>query len=126
MDFNDLLSNDDKKVFSESLKQLFEDTEKILDEEHPLEEVTKFNASDILEALCLNNLKNNPQYYYQKFKIIFIKFFTLEDYFFRMKKDNESIPKMEDKTEMSKFFKNINKFKKEIKQEIFGFSKNKE
>ena len=107
MDFNDLLSNDVKKVFSESLKQLFEDTEKILDEEHPLEEVTKFNASDILEPLCLNNLKNNPQYYYQKFKIIFIKFLTLEDYFFRMKKGNESISKKEKegKKEMSKFFK---------------------
>ena len=57
MDFNDLLSNAEKKDFSESLKQLLEDTEKIQDEEHPLEEVTKFNASDILEALCLNNLK---------------------------------------------------------------------
>ena len=120
MDFNDLLSNDDKKVFSESLKQLFKDTEKILDEEHPLEEVTKFNVSDISEPLCLNNLKNNPQYYYQKFKIIFIKFLTLEDYFFRMKKGNESILKKEkeDKKEISKFVKNINKFKKEIKQEI--------
>ena len=120
MDFNDLLSNDDKKVFNESLKQLLEDTEKILDEEHPLEEVTKFNVSDISEPLCLNNLKYNPQYYYQKFKIIFIKFLTFEDYFFRMKKGNESISKKEKegKKEMSKFFKNINKFKKEIKQEI--------
>ena len=120
MDFNVLLSNDDKKVFSESLKQLFEDTEKILDEEHPLEEVTKFNVSDISEPLCLNNLKYNPQYYYQKFKIIFIKFLTLEDYFFRMKKGNESISKKEKegKKEISKFVKNINKFKKEIKQEI--------
>ena len=54
MIFDDLLSNDEMKDFSESLNKLFEDTEKLLDEEHPLEEEIDFKMSDILAPLCLN------------------------------------------------------------------------
>ena len=123
MIFDDLLSNDEMKDFSESLNKLFEDTEKLLDEEHPLEEEIDFKMSDILAPLCLNNLKNNPQYYYQKFKIIFVKFLTLDDYFFRMKKgENETphvaISKKSDNKDLPKFIKNINKFKIALKRKL--------
>ena len=123
MIFDDLLSNDEMKNFSESLNKLFEDTEKLLDEEHPLEEEIDFKMSDILAPLCLNNLKNNPQYYYQKFKIIFVKFLMLDDYFFRMKKGENktphvSISKKSDNKDLPKFIKNINKFKIALKRKL--------
>ena len=119
----DLLSNAEKKDYSESLNKLFADTEKLLDEEHPLDEEIDFKMSDILAPLCLNNLKNNPQYYYQKFKIKFAKFLTLDDYFFRMEKGenetpHESISKNSDNKGLPKFIKNINKFKIALKREL--------
>ena len=88
---NNLLCNDEKEIFNESLKKIFKETEDLLEQEFPLEKEIDFQLSDILAPLCLNNIKNNPKYYYQKFKIHFVKFFSLEEYFFKMEK-NEKLP----------------------------------
>ena len=77
--------------FCECLHKLFSQTEVILDEQSPIEDENKFQMSDILTPLCLNNIKNDPKYYFQKFKILFVKFFTMQDYFFKMEKNNNQV-----------------------------------
>ena len=86
---NKLPHNDEKETFNISLKNIFEETEDLLEQELPLEKEIDFQLSDILAPLCLNNIKNSPKYYYQKFKIHFVKFFSLEEYFFKMEKDKK-------------------------------------
>ena len=86
---NKLPQNDEKETFNISLKNIFEETEDLLEQELPLEKEIDFQLSDILAPLCLNNIKNSPKYYYQKFKIHFVKFFSLEEYFFEMEKDKK-------------------------------------
>ena len=73
-----------KEEFAKSLQELFNQTEKLLDKEYPFDEEINFKISDILDPISLNNIKKDPKYCFQKFKIYFSKFFSLEEYFFKM------------------------------------------
>ena len=75
-----------------NLMDLFKETEDLLEENQPIDEESNFKISDIFDAQCLNNIKANPKYHFQKFKIYFVKFFLLEEYFFKMEKDKNQIP----------------------------------
>lgn len=81
-----------KENLCDNLKNLFKETEDLLEANQPIDEENNFKISDILDPQCLNNIKRNPKYHFQKFKIYFVKFFTLEEYFFRMEKDKNQIP----------------------------------
>ena len=83
------LECDGKDNLCESLKKLFVETENIIDNNLLIEDEKDFEITDILTPIFLNNIKNDPKYYFQKFKILFVKFFTLEDYFFKMEKNKE-------------------------------------
>ena len=87
-----MMEHDNKENFSKSLQSILTQTDDILDKELPFDEEANFKVSDILNPFSLNNIKNDPKYCLQKFKIYFVKFFTMEDYFFKMeayKKENE-------------------------------------
>ena len=87
-----MIKDDNKENFSESLQSIFAQTEDLFDKKLPFDEEVNFKVSDILDPFSLNNIKNDPKYCLQKFKIYFVKFFTMEDYFFKMeayKKKNE-------------------------------------
>lgn len=83
------LECDGKDNLCESLKKLFVETENIIDNNLLIEDEKDFEITDILTPIFLNNIKNDPKYCFQKFKILFVKFFTLEDYFFKMEKNKE-------------------------------------
>ena len=75
------------KIFCETLNKLFEGTEKIPELNLPVDDPENFKISDILTPMALNNIKHSPEYIYQKFKICFVKFLMMEDYFFKMELD---------------------------------------
>ena len=79
-----MIKDDNKENFSESLQSIFAQTEDLFDKKLPFDEEVNFKVSDILDPFSLNNIKNDPKYFLQKFKIYFVKFFTMEDYFFKM------------------------------------------
>ena len=88
---------DDKNVnikenLCDNLKDLFKETEDLLEANQPIDEESNFKISDIFDPQCLNNIKRNPKYHFQKFKIYLVKFFTLEEYFFKLEKDKNQIP----------------------------------
>ena len=128
MDGREERENKENKIVCETLNKLFEDTENILDENLPIDDLKNFNISDILTPMTLNNIKNDPHYIYQKFKIYFVKFFMMEDYFFKMEKDKDTttiknidernIPeKSKDLKQQSKSNQKENSYDEEMKEE---------
>ena len=79
-----MTEHDNKKNFSEYLQSLLTQIEDLLDKGLPFNEEVNFKVSDIIERNSLNNIKNAPKYCLQKFKIYFVKFITMGDYFFKM------------------------------------------
>ena len=76
------MEDNENKAFIETLKQLFYQTENIIDNIIPLEPEINFDISDIFGANYIYQLKNDPKICFQKFKMRFVRFFKMEDYFF--------------------------------------------
>ena len=100
-------NEEEKENFSKTLRTLFIETENALDKELPFDENINFQISDIIDPIHLNNIKNAPKYYYQKFKIYFVKFFLLDEYFFQMEEKKEEVPIIKNENELNE---NILKF----------------
>ena len=109
----------DNKIFSEALNKLFEGTETIPELNLPIDDPDNFKISDILTPMALNNIKHSPEYIYQKFKIYFVKFFMMEDYFFKMEKD-----KGKDKITKKNKSKNFQKTNDDLKEQLISDTKN--
>lgn len=99
-----------------------------MDKELPFDEEINFKISDILDPTSLNNIKNDPKYCFQKFKIYFSKFFSLEEYFFKMEeKKSEDEVEIKKENETKKGNKVNNEEKKEAdKKDVKIKEENKE
>ena len=94
-------NEEEKENFSKTLRTLFTETENVLDKELPFDENINFQISDIIDPIHLNNIKNDPKYYYQKFKIYFVKFFLLDEYFFQMEEKKEEVQIIKNENELN-------------------------
>jgi hypothetical protein len=94
-------NEEEKEIFSKTLRTLFTETENVLDKELPFDENINFQISDIIDPIHLNNIKNAPKYYYQKFKIYFVKFFLLDEYFFQLEEKKEEVPIIKNENELN-------------------------
>ena len=106
--------NNKKENLYDDLTKLFKETENLFDSNLPIDENLNFKLSDVLDLLCLNYIKINPKYYFQKFKIYFVKFFTMEEYFFKMEhiKTENIKEKIDSSFEFTKTKKNEKKIEK--------------
>ena len=111
----------DNKIFCETLNKLFEGTETIPELNLPIDDPDNFKISDILTPMALNNIKHSPEYIYRKFEVCFVKFFMMENYFFKMELD-----KGKDKYKKTKKNKSINfqKTNDDLKEQLISDTKN--